>query len=382
MCAMPGREKVSAAFSPEGADEFGVVVPYEGIMARDHWSQFTSFPWWVQASPDPVHQVGWRRDLALSTDADWFYLPADAPRAEQDHVLIMVCGAQVLRLDRRTGARQVLEPPRIGGWTAHDAPQSVHPDALPTSREEIDRLLPALPSEKGRRVHVDNTSAMLLLQEFGRSRYPLHHVSGPLWQTYGLFGFEGMMTLVADQPDLVHYICQRASERAIWQVRRAAALGTAGIWIEDCLTDLISPAAFAVLNLPYLQQVTAAIREAGMHSIYYYCGDPDGRWEHLLAVGADALSLEESKKGFCIDIAEVVEQVRGRCAVLGNLDAIGVLQDGTEEELRAEIARQMAAGRRNGGRFVMSLGSPVTPGTPMARVRLYCDLAHELGRRL
>jgi uroporphyrinogen-III decarboxylase len=47
--------------------------------------------------------------------------------------------------------------------------------------------------------------------------------------------------------------------------------------------------------------------------------------------------------------------------------------------LRAEIARQIAAGRRNGGRFVLSLGSPVTPGTPMERVRRYCDLAHELG---
>ena len=37
------------------------------------------------------------------------------------------------------------------------------------------------------------------------------------------------------------------------------------------------------------------------------------------------------------------------------------------------------AGRKNGGRFVMSLGSPVTPETPVARVRLYTDLVHELG---
>jgi uroporphyrinogen-III decarboxylase len=65
--------------------------------------------------------------------------------------------------------------------------------------------------------------------------------------------------------------------------------------------------------------------------------------------------------------------------VLGNLDAIGVLQGGSEDALRSEIARQIAAGRRNGSRFVMSLGSPVTPATPVERVRLYCELAHELG---
>ena len=68
----------------------------------------------------------------------------------------------------------------------------------------------------------------------------------------------------------------------------------------------------------------------------------------------------------------------GRCAVFGNLDAVGVLQDGTDAALRAEVARQLEAGRRAEGRFVMSLGSPVTPGTPVARVRQYCDLVREL----
>jgi uroporphyrinogen-III decarboxylase len=121
------------------------------------------------------------------------------------------------------------------------------------------------------------------------------------------------------------------------------------------------------------------IRSLGLKSVYYYCGNPAGRWEQLLSVGADALSLEESKKGFTIDIEDVVERVNGRLTVLGNLDAIRLLEKGSEAELRAEIARQIAAGRRNGSRFIMSLGSPVTPGTTVDRVRLYCDLVHELG---
>jgi len=111
----------------------------------------------------------------------------------------------------------------------------------------------------------------------------------------------------------------------------------------------------------------------------YYCGNPNDRLDLLLSVGADALALEESKKGFTINIDDVVDRVQGRCALLGNLDAMHLLEHGSEAELRAEIARQLAAGRRNGGRFVMSIGSPVTPGTSVARVRLYCDLVHERG---
>ena len=144
------------------------------------------------------------------------------------------------------------------------------------------------------------------------------------------------------------------------------------------MTDAVSPRAFARLNVPMLRLLAGEIRALGMQSIHYFCGNPSDRWDELLSTGADALSLEESKKGFDIDIEDVVERVQGRTALLGNLDAIGVLQDGSEDALRAEIARQLAAGRRNEGRFAMSLGSPVTPGTPLERVRLYCDLTHEL----
>jgi uroporphyrinogen-III decarboxylase len=99
----------------------------------------------------------------------------------------------------------------------------------------------------------------------------------------------------------------------------------------------------------------------------------------ILSTGIDALSLEESKKGFIIDIDEIAEAVAGRCALLGNLDAIHLLPQASEEELRIELVRQAAAGRRNDSRFVFSAGSPITPGTTPQRVRLYCDLAHEIG---
>lgn len=147
------------------------------------------------------------------------------------------------------------------------------------------------------------------------------------------------------------------------------------------MTDMLSPAAFARLNLPFVCQLVDEIRALGMKSIHYFCGDPSGKWDLLLQTGADALSMEESKKGFTVDIEDVVQRVNGRLTVLGNLDAVDVLEHGTEAELRAEIGRQIKAGRRNGSRFIMSIGSPVTPGTPPERVRLYCDLARDLGRR-
>jgi uroporphyrinogen-III decarboxylase len=92
--------------------------------------------------------------------------------------------------------------------------------------------------------------------------------------------------------------------------------------------------------------------------------------------GADALALEESKKHFTIDIADVAELVDGRMALFGNVDAIGLMESSSDADLQAEIARQCEAGVRNGRRFVLCTGSPITPRTPLARVRTYTDMAH------
>jgi uroporphyrinogen-III decarboxylase len=145
------------------------------------------------------------------------------------------------------------------------------------------------------------------------------------------------------------------------------------------MTDMISHSSFSRLNTPFVKRLCEKIRAEGMKSIYYYCGDPAGRWDDLFATGCDALSLEEGKKGWNVDIAEVVKRAEGRCAVLGNLDAMNLLERGTEPDLTRELSRQIAAGRRNNNRFIMSTGSPVTPGTSMSRVRRYCDLVRKLG---
>ena len=115
-----------------------------------------------------------------------------------------------------------------------------------------------------------------------------------------------------------------------------------------------------------------------MLSIYYYCGNPNDRLDLLLDSGADALSLEEGKKGFVIDIMDLAGKIDGRVALVGNFDAVHLMEKGGDDEVRAEVARQLEAGRRNGGRFIFGYGSPITPGTTTDRVQLVADMVHQL----
>jgi hypothetical protein len=376
---MNGRERIQAAFSSDGTPEIPAVICYESIFVRDHWSQLCSEPWWAQCVPDIERQVSWRGRVAAEIDQDWFDLPSGASYVERFYISIEERDGEVFVRDARTGDERPLAPPSVGGWPGRDI-ASVHPENPPGTPMEVDLALgePTTVDEALADGHADLPQR--ILSDWGAALYPLMHVCGPLWRCYYIWGFEGMMLQIVDQPQLVRYAVESLLEHALQRVRLAARLGACGIWVEDCMTDMISPELFESLNLPYLRRLTAEIRRLGLQSIYYYCGDPSGKWDLILDTGADALSLEESKKGFTIDIADVVDHVRGRKAVLGNLDAIRLLEKASEEELHAEIARQIEAGRRNRSRFIMSIGSPVTPDTPVSRVRLYCDLVHELGR--
>ena len=376
---MTGRQRVEAAFAGEGARHIPAVICYEGIFLRDHWKELTSCPWWYRHTPDADLQIKWQREAAARTGLDWFKMfPWGVPDPE---VTIEERSSGVFAIDQRTGRERELPPPQVGGWNVAGQTESVRTDQLPENIEDVDALIP-IDSIADQSVTSDRTGYALgtrLVREFGGELYPYRQVCGPLWQTYELWGFEGMMVLIATRPDLVEYACRRNLALSVQTVGEAAAQGAAAIWIEDCLTDMISPDAFAALNVPFVRRLVEEIRAAGMKSIYYFAGNPAGKWDLILAIGADALTMEESKKNFRIDIRDIVERVRGRCTILGNLDAIGILQNGSEAQLRAEIARQIAAGRGNDSRFIMSLGSPVTPQTPVERVRLYCDLVHELG---
>ena len=366
--AMTGQEKILAAFSPAGSPETPVVICYPGIFERDHLGALTRLPWWQDCDADPDRRAAYRAEVVRATELDWYNLHCGASRAEQAAMRIEVDGDDIFQFDRRDGTKRRLEPPVTSGTLATvrgEAPDIADIEAF------LDEHAPAAPPycgvEPGREMLPERLLAAL------PDKFPLAGASTPLWTLSSIMSYEQWFLGLAADPAPLERACARLLQWKLQQVRDAQALGARGIWIEDCLTDQIGPERFSRIHLPLLRALTDAIRAAGMVSIHYFCGNPWPVWDLLLDSGADALSLEESKKGFQIDIDEVVDRVAGRMVVFGNLDTVELLESAPLADLEAEIARQCAAGRRNGNRFVMSTGSPVTPATSVERVRFYRD---------
>jgi hypothetical protein len=379
---MSGYQDIEAAFSPGGATQIPCVICYEGVFVRDHWSEIVPFPWWYQFSPEVQQQLLWRRVVISTIGQDFFYLPSCLSREERQNSKLEIRSDGVYRINLVLNREEKLDEPRVGGWSVSGRSESIYPVELAQTPAEIDKLINLSDQIDLSRVQNEgrNDLARALLEEFGAHLFPIRHETSPLSKCYDLWGFEGLMIMLATRPDLVQYACQRFVEQTKISIRYSAFLGAAGIWLEEFFTDMISPDAFKRLNLPFVSELIDEIRSLGLKSIYYYCGNPAGKWDLLLASGADALAFEESKKGFVLDIENIARKVHGTRTILGNLDAINLLPSADEQALRAEIQKQISAARENGNRFILSLGSPVTPGTPVERVQLYLRLGRESGR--
>jgi hypothetical protein len=374
---MNGRMRIQAAFSLEGTPEIGAVIPYESIFIRDHWEALTDKPWWVRISPNNDTQFEWRCEIASKIGQDWFDLPSGIPVERQDNLSIIEQDGVAYLVDQRNDSRTMLTPPKISGWIGTEN-ASVHPIDPPENPDEIDSWMEGwvVPGQGLNNGHPDLPHR--ILKDWGDNYFPMGYINGPLWSCYYMWGFEGLMMRIVDKPELVRYAVSRFTDSTLEEIRTYAGIGALGLWLEDCMTDMVSPYHFHTLNLDYLRVINEIAHSYNLRTFHYFCGDPTGKWDDLLDTGADALALEESKKGFVIDIGDIVERVNGRMVILGNLDAIRILEQADDTALEATIKLQLSAGRKNCNRFIMSLGSPVTPDTPVSRVQRYLELAHTL----
>jgi len=370
---MGSRENVLKAMGCGLSEDFPVVIPYVGIFLRDHWEGVTDQPWWAYDDPDLAAWLKVEEDLLDKLDMDWVNCGFCPPREWRESHRIEGRGNRAFVVGSSGNREGEVQRDPIGG--SHI---TIEKEPIIESIEDIDKYIGSLDEQdliqSGRLDYVK-----MIVNKFGMKKFVCASIGTPYWTALcSYFGFKGMTVDLYRRSGLVERVLERLMDNAVQELRAYADAKVDGIWIEECLTSAteISLEQFKRFVMPYDEELVSEIRKLGMRSIYYPCGDVRDRLEPMIDMGPDCLSLEESKKGFDIDIAWVDEIVSGRTCIFGNIDSIRILQNGTRDELRREVRRQIDIGLKH-GRFVMSLGSPVTPLTPLARVAEFIDVVRQ-----
>ena len=227
-----------------------------------------------------------------------------------------------------------------------------------SSQQDVEARLPILSTEEWL-ARGDFDLPRQVAADYGDQYFISTILDTPFSDAYDLLGFQGLMLIQHDRPDLFHHLLQRKLAQTQEVMGAWAAAGVHGVYVEEVFTgaDMISTHNYDKFVFAYNQPYFQRMRALGLLPIHYVCGDVIPRLERMVEYDIAAVAVEESKKNFYIDIAEVIERVAGRAAVFGNIDAVRFGLHAAPEEVIAEVQRQAGIGAQAQG-FVVSTGSP------------------------
>jgi uroporphyrinogen decarboxylase len=211
------------------------------------------------------------------------------------------------------------------------------------------------------RLQIDRLARMV--QTVGR-RGVFHHVTPGVWdEACQIRGINNLSLDMYDRPDWVHRLMRSITGR---QVRLMARLAESGIqtinFNETWVGFGISPAAFREFILPYDTEVVDAIHRAGMLVSYHNCGRASRLLELHVETGADALeTLTPAGRSGDVDLADAAVRVGKRITLYGGFNE-HVLNDGTVEQVEAEVRRCLAA--TSGARYILRSTGQIMAARP------------------
>ncbi|HGE69622.1 TPA: hypothetical protein ENX78_02230 [Candidatus Poribacteria bacterium] len=147
---------------------------------------------------------------------------------------------------------------------------------------------------------------------------------------------------------------------------------------DYCFNDgpFLSPNMFAQFVTPYLQRLIEAHRKNGAYVIKHTDGNIMPILDQLVSCRPHALhSIDPQAK---VSLAEVKRLVGDKVCLAGNVNC-GLLQTGTDEEVRADIIRSLRDGMPGGG-YIFCTSNVAFKGMPPERYQMMLDLRQEYGR--
>ena len=219
----------------------------------------------------------------------------------------------------------------------------------------------------GGRLH-DRVKAIALFKErVGGELLIEGWVEGPCAEAADLRGINTLMLDFHDDPAFVDELMTFVIEMELRFARAQIDAGADLIGIGDAAASLVGPKIYNEIVHPFECKLVASIHAMGARVRLHICGNTKRMLAGMGRTGADIIDLD-----YLSPLAMGREATGPDQVLLGNLEPVGVLRDGTAESVTAAIA---ACHRDAGARYIVSAGCEVCRDTPEANLRALCDYA-------
>jgi MtaA/CmuA family methyltransferase len=218
----------------------------------------------------------------------------------------------------------------------------------------------------GGRMH-DRVKAAERFRERAGGRLIEGWIEGPCAMGADLRGINTLMTDFFDDPAFVRDLFAFAVEMEMSFARAQVRAGAELIGVGDAAASLVGPAIYEEFVRESEKRLVDGLHAMGARVRLHICGNTRRILGGMGKLGCDIVDLD------CFSpVGEAREKMGPGPALLGNLDPVRALKDGTPGSIREALEE---CRRQAGGRFIVGAGCEVPRGTPPENVRAMLDYA-------
>lgn len=194
-------------------------------------------------------------------------------------------------------------------------------------------------------------------------------IEGPCAMGADLRGINNLMPDFHEDPDFVSELFEFCFEMELSFARAQIAAGCDIIGLGDAAASLVGPAIYDEFVWPIEKRLVDSIHDLGVPVRLHICGNT-----RVILDGMGRLGCEMVDIDFLTPMSEARAAMGADQVLLGNIDPVGVLRNGSADGATAAIAECHQA---VGDRFIVGAGCEVCRDTPLGNVRAMCDYAFE-----
>lgn len=221
----------------------------------------------------------------------------------------------------------------------------------------------------GGRMHNGIQAVALLKERVGKEKIIEGWVEGPIAEAADLRGINTIMMDFFDDPQFVRDLFEFVVEMELRFAREQVRAGADVIGIGDAAASLIGPQLYREFVLPYEKKLVDGIHALGAKVRLHICGNTRLSLSEMGQLSCEIVDLDS-----LAPIDEARAKMGPRQILLGNLNPVAVLRNGTPEAVTNSIAQ---CHRQAGARFIVGAGCEVPRDTPEPNLQALCAYAHE-----
>ena len=208
----------------------------------------------------------------------------------------------------------------------------------------------------------------IMAETIGNERFLMASLLSPFTLAGELRGVEDMMMDCLLEEGFVHDLLDMSLEvnRTFMDDMVTWEMDAVILCDPTASGDLISADDYAKFSKSPLKALGDAVRKGGKIQMNHICGDTFDRLEIVAETGCKAYSVD-----YQVNIAAAVEKMKGRMAIIGNINPAQILYSGTPSDVRAATSEVLKQGGKCG--YMLGSGCDIPVGTAYENVRAMSD---------